>query len=175
MAIGGGGGTQAVQSTPNVTPMIDVMLVLLIIFMVVTPQLLAGFTAEPPRAINLKDHPEDAENDHVFGIDAGGRYYLDKKLYDEKDIGELIKQIYTAPGREDFVMYLRAHNDLTYEKVQNAMEIAMKMIRSTRSTSIMGVTLISFSRPLSPPPAAMDMVSALLLACSAARPSSSRR
>jgi biopolymer transport protein TolR len=126
MAMGGGGGTQAVQSTPNVTPMIDVMLVLLIIFMVVTPQLLAGFTAEPPRAINLKDHPEDAENDHVFGIDAGGRYYLDKKLYDEKDIGELIKQIYTAPGREDFVMYLRAHNELTYEKVQNAMEIAMK-------------------------------------------------
>ena len=43
MSSGGGGG---VQSTPNVTPMIDVMLVLLIIFMVVTPQLLAGFTAE---------------------------------------------------------------------------------------------------------------------------------
>ena len=123
MSTGGGGG---VQSTPNVTPMIDVMLVLLIIFMVVTPQLLAGFTAEPPRAVNLKDHPEDAENDHVLGLDADGRMYLDKKLYDPKDIEGLIKEIYTAPGREDFVMYLRAHKDLKYEKVQDAMEIAMK-------------------------------------------------
>jgi biopolymer transport protein TolR len=106
--------------------MIDVMLVLLIIFMVVTPQLLAGFTAEPPKAINLKDHPEDAENDHVLGLDKDGRMYLDKKLYDEKDIGNLIKDIYTAPGRDDFVMYLRADQALKYSKVQDAMEIAMK-------------------------------------------------
>jgi biopolymer transport protein TolR len=126
MAMGGGGGTQSVQSSPNVTPMIDVMLVLLIIFMVVTPQLLAGFTAEPPRAINLKDHPEDAENDHVLGIDAGGRYYLDKKLYNKEDIEPMIKQIYTADGREDFVIYLRAHTELPYSAVQDAMEMAMK-------------------------------------------------
>jgi biopolymer transport protein ExbD len=123
MSSGGGGG---VQSTPNVTPMIDVMLVLLIIFMVVTPQLLAGFTAEPPKAINLKEHPEDAENDHVLGIDKDGRMYLDKKLYDEKDIGGLIKEIYTAPGRDDYVMYLRADQSLKYAKIQDAMEIAMK-------------------------------------------------
>jgi biopolymer transport protein ExbD len=120
------GGKGAVQSTPNVTPMIDVMLVLLIIFMVVTPQLLAGFTAEPPKAINLKEHPEDAENDHVLGIDKDGRMYLDKKLYDEKDIGGLIKEIYTAPGRDDYVMYLRADQSLKYAKIQDAMEIAMK-------------------------------------------------
>ena len=123
MSTGGGGG---VQSTPNVTPMIDVMLVLLIIFMVVTPALLAGFTAEPPRAINLKDHPEDTQNDHVLGIDVGGRYYLDKKLYNKEDLGPLIKAIYSAPGREDFTMYLRAHRDLKYDQVEEAMDIAMK-------------------------------------------------
>jgi biopolymer transport protein TolR len=125
MAMSTGGGN-AVQSTPNVTPMIDVMLVLLIIFMVVTPALLAGFTAEPPRAVNLKDHPEDTENDHVLGIDVGGRYYLDKKLYNKDDLGGLIKAIYTAPGREDFTMYLRAHNEVTYAQVEDAMDIAMK-------------------------------------------------
>src|ERR1051325_5912678 len=114
MSTGGGGG---VQSTPNVTPMIDVMLVLLIIFMVVTPALLAGFTAEPPRAINLKDHPEDTENDHVLGIDVGGRYYLDKKLYNKDDLGPLIKTIASTPGREDFTMYLRAHQELKYAQV----------------------------------------------------------
>ena len=125
MAMSSGGGG-AVQSTPNVTPMIDVMLVLLIIFMVVTPALLAGFTAEPPRAVNLKDHPEDTENDHVLGIDVAGRYYLDKKLYNKDDLGPLIKAIYSAPGREDFTMYLRAHGDLTYDKVVDAMDVAMK-------------------------------------------------
>jgi biopolymer transport protein ExbD len=124
--MGSGGGTQSVQASPNVTPMIDVMLVLLIIFMVVTPQLLAGFTAEPPRAINLKDHPEDPENDHVLGIDVGGRFYLDKKLYNKEDLGPLIKSIYSAPGREDFTMYLRAHNEVTYAQVEDAMDVAMK-------------------------------------------------
>jgi biopolymer transport protein ExbD len=123
MSSGGGGG---VQSTPNVTPMIDVMLVLLIIFMVVTPQLLAGFTAEPPRAINLKDHPEDPDNDNVLGIDIGGRYYFNKKLYNKDDLAGLIKSEYSEPGREDFTMYLRAHGDLKYELIEEAMDIAMK-------------------------------------------------
>ena len=54
-----------VQSTPNVTPMIDVMLVLLIIFMIVTPALLAGFQAEPPPQIQHRDDPR-AKINHPF-------------------------------------------------------------------------------------------------------------
>ena len=59
------GGGPSVKAEPNVTPMIDVMLVLLIIFMVVTPALMAGFNANPPQAVNLKDHPEDENLDQV--------------------------------------------------------------------------------------------------------------
>ena len=59
----------------NVTPLVDVMLVLLIIFMVVTPALASGFTAEPPSGINLKAHPE-ADDDQVLGIDKFGNFYL---------------------------------------------------------------------------------------------------
>jgi len=62
----------SVQSTPNVTPMVDVMLVLLIIFMVVAPSLLDGFLAEPPTATNVRDHPNDSA-DVTLGIDATGR------------------------------------------------------------------------------------------------------
>jgi len=123
MSTGGGAG---VTATPNVTPMIDVMLVLLIIFMVVTPQLLAGFNADPPKAINLKDHPEDADNDHVLGIDKDGRYYLDKKLTADEAVGPLLNNIYSAPGRDIFVLYLRADGKLPYSKVQDAMDLAMK-------------------------------------------------
>ena len=62
-------GGSGVESRPNVVPMIDVMLVLLIIFMVVTPALMAGFNATPPEGVNLKDHPEDENTDQVLGID----------------------------------------------------------------------------------------------------------
>src|SRR5438093_3090464 len=100
MAMSSGGTVGGMQATPNVTPMIDVMLVLLIIFMVVTPQLLAGFTADPPKAINLRDHPEDADNDHVLGIAKDGKYYLDKKLIEESAVGPALNNIYSSPSRD---------------------------------------------------------------------------
>jgi Biopolymer transport protein ExbD/TolR len=63
-----------IVAAPNVTPMIDVMLVLLIIFMVVTPSLLSGVVAEPPQSENFKARPE-IETDHTLAIDAGGALY----------------------------------------------------------------------------------------------------
>jgi biopolymer transport protein ExbD len=49
----------AVRAEPNVTPMIDVMLVLLIIFMVVGPTLVDGFHAVPPEARYANRHPDE--------------------------------------------------------------------------------------------------------------------
>ena len=123
MAMSAGGGTGAVQSTPNVTPMIDVMLVLLIIFMVVTPALLAGFNATPPQAVNLKDHPEDANLDQVLGIDKDGNYYLNKRPIREQDVGPMIKQIYDV-RTEDKILYVKADKDLQYSKVLDALDLA---------------------------------------------------
>src|SRR5450759_1765929 len=114
MAMSSSSGGGGIQATPNVTPMIDVMLVLLIIFMVVTPMLLAGFNADPPKAINLRDHPEDADLDHVLGIDKDGNYYFDKKLVVSEAIGPKLDSIFGAPGRTDFVLYIRADQKLKY-------------------------------------------------------------
>ena len=125
MAMSSGGGGAGVQSTPNVTPMVDVMLVLLIIFMVVAPALLAGFNAEPPQAQNIKDHPEDADNDHVLGIDKDGNYYFDKKPYSAASIAPLINNIYSNASRDNHVLYLRADQNLKYSKVLDAEEMAM--------------------------------------------------
>jgi len=125
MAMSAGGGGSAVQSSPNVTPMIDVMLVLLIIFMVVTPALLAGFTADPPKAVNLKDHPEDANLDQVLGIDRDGRYYLNKKQIRTEDVGPMLKRIYDA-RTEDKILYLKADKSLDYSKVLDALDLAAK-------------------------------------------------
>src|SRR5437762_3430449 len=101
MAMSSGGSTGAVQSTPNVTPMVDVMLVLLIIFMVVAPALLAGFNADPPQGVNIKDHPEDDQTDQVLGIDKDGNYYLNKKQIEYAQIAPTLKRIYIDTQRDD--------------------------------------------------------------------------
>src|SRR3954463_15261492 len=122
MSSSSGGG---VKAEPNVTPMIDVMLVLLIIFMVVTPALLAGFNAVPPQGQNLKDHPEDAETDQVLGIDRDGNYYLNKQPIAKTEIEARIKSIYEN-RTSDKVMYLKADKDLLYSKVVDATDMAAK-------------------------------------------------
>ncbi|MDB4876350.1 MAG: hypothetical protein JWM41_2796 [Gemmatimonadetes bacterium] len=126
MAMSSGGGSGGVASTPNVTPMVDVMLVLLIIFMVVAPALLAGFNAEPPIAQNIKDHPEDDKTDQVLGIDKDGKFYLNKKPIKPEDVGPALKHIYVDQTRDDYIMYFKADKNLDYSKVLDAMDLAMK-------------------------------------------------
>ena len=125
MAMSAGGGAGKVESSPNVTPMIDVMLVLLIIFMVVTPALMAGFNANPPQAVNIKDHPEDAELDQVLGIDRDGAYYLNKRPIKTEDVGPMLKQIYDK-RTEDKILYVKADKGLDYSKVLDALDLAAK-------------------------------------------------
>src|ERR1041385_1713579 len=125
MAMSAGRGQGAVHSTPNVTPMVDVMLVLLIIFMVVAPALLAGFNADPPQAQNIKDHPEDDKTDQVLGIDKDGNYYLNKKQIKQEDVAAALKHIYVDQTRDDAIMYLKADKALDYSKVIDAMDVAM--------------------------------------------------
>jgi biopolymer transport protein TolR len=125
MAMSSGGGAGKVESTPNVTPMIDVMLVLLIIFMVVAPALMAGFNATPPEGVNLKDHPEDEQTDQVLGIDREGQYYLNKRQIKNDELPELLKKIFDA-RTEDKIMYLKADRTLDYSKVLDAIDIASK-------------------------------------------------
>ena len=120
IAMSGGG----VKAEPNVTPMIDVMLVLLIIFMIVVPALNAGFTAIPPRGQNLKAHPEE-NGDQVLGIDVHGQYYLNKKAIHNEDLPTLLKQIYDA-RTEDKILYLKADKGLDYGKILTALDIASK-------------------------------------------------
>ena len=80
------------------TPMIDVMLVLLIIFMLVIPAISAGFQAIPPQGTNLKPHPEE-ERDQVLGIDANGQYFLNKQADSERELGAALKAIYDESHR----------------------------------------------------------------------------
>ena len=121
MAMSAGGGS-GVKAEPNVTPMIDVMLVLLIIFMIVIPTISAGFNATPPQGVNLKPHPEE-DQDQVLGIDAVGQYYLNKQAIKNETLAEKLKAIYDV-RTIDKILYVKAHKDIEYEKVIDALDIA---------------------------------------------------
>ena len=116
------GGSAGVKAEPNVTPMIDVMLVLLIIFMLVVPAISAGFQAIPPQGVNLKPHPEE-ERDQVLGIDANGQYFLNKAPIPNAELGQRLKTIYDN-RTEDKLLYVKAHKDLEYSKILDALDIA---------------------------------------------------
>lgn len=121
MSTGSSGG---VKAEPNVTPMIDVMLVLLIIFMLVVPAISAGFQAIPPQGVNLKPHPEE-ERDQVLGIDANGQYFLNKAPIPNATLGDRLKSIFEA-RTEDKILYVKADKDLEYSKIIDALDVAAR-------------------------------------------------
>ncbi len=117
-------GQTAIKSEPNVIPMIDIMLVLLIIFMIVTPLIANGFKAAMPQGKNLDKRPE-GDDEVVLGIDAGGSYFLNGNAIAAAALEDQLKSIYAARTK-DKIMYFRADKDLEYGKIQDAVETARR-------------------------------------------------
>ena len=112
----------SIRAEPNVTPMIDVMLVLLIIFMVVGPTLDHGFVARPPDAAYAMRHPDDA-GAAVIGVDEHGQLYFNKLRTDSSDLRiTLIERFRSRP--DDRVVFIRADESLPYGRLQTTMELA---------------------------------------------------
>ena len=117
-------GQTAIKSEPNVIPMIDIMLVLLIIFMIVTPLIANGFKATMPQGKNLEKRPE-GDGEVVLGIDAAGGYFLNGVSIPAGALEDQLKSIFAA-RTEDKIMYFRADKDLQYGKIQEAVETARR-------------------------------------------------
>lgn len=120
----GSAGRTSVRSEPNVVPMIDIMLVLLIIFMIVTPLIAAGFKAEMPRAANIDPSPEK-DNETVVGVDQEGHFYLNTRPISDAQLEDQLRAQF-ASHPEDHVLYLKADADIKYGRVQTAIETARK-------------------------------------------------
>jgi biopolymer transport protein TolR len=117
-------GQTQVKSEPNVIPMIDVMLVLLIIFMIVTPLIASGFKAEMPVGKNLTPDGED-DDEVVLGIDETGRYFLNGAPIPPDVLEDQLKSIY-ATRTKDKILYFRADQNLKFAKIQEAVEISRR-------------------------------------------------
>ena len=109
-----------VNADINVTPMVDVMLVLLIIFMVVTP-VLTQYEATPPTAVNVM--PEPDEDVITLGIDKDGQFFVEDDHVSANQLMPTLRQIYERrPG--DHLMFLRADRDVGYDVVLDAIDAA---------------------------------------------------
>jgi len=126
MAAGGGGPSKeydnpSVSSDINVTPLVDVMLVLLIIFMVVTPALLQGFQAVLPTGDNLLERPEE-ESRVVVGIDVDGNWYFNKRPISRENMFAALQTSF-AERPEDKVLYMKADAGLPYQAILEMMDL----------------------------------------------------
>ena len=96
-------GKSSVVADINVTPMADVMLVLLIIFMITTPLLQSGITVNLPKAKNPLDAPEaDSKEAVVVAVNREGKLYLAKKQISEEDLYEfLLQEVFRRRDQQD--------------------------------------------------------------------------
>ncbi len=99
-----------IQSEPNVVPLCDVLLVLLIIFMVMTPLIQQGVDVELPTALNTADMPDNPEA--VLYIRRDGSIYLNEQPITKENLQTMLEEaLITASERK---LYLRADQELEY-------------------------------------------------------------
>ena len=105
MAMGSGGGSGGVSSDINVTPMADIMLVLLIIFMITTPLMQQGVFVNKATARNAQEAPEiEGEDSTTITVTRDQSIYVNSELVSEDDLaGRLTDRVALAPDKPLFV------------------------------------------------------------------------
>ena len=120
MGMSGGGGSGEFNSEINVTPMVDIMLVLLIIFMVVTPMLQHGVTVNLPKDLNNPEEDQRIVKDTsiVISIPEDGKYYIGKDEIRKDLLKDKVQKMLDAIKKEeDKVVYIKSGTAVSYGDV----------------------------------------------------------
>jgi biopolymer transport protein TolR len=119
MAMDLGGAKGGVKSDINVTPLCDVMLVLLIIMMIVAPLLQQGVSVKLPVAQNTTDKPE-TQDQTVVAIAANKAMYLNAKPVQEAELATKVNEL--LEGKKEKLVIIRADEEVEYSAVMAAMD-----------------------------------------------------
>jgi biopolymer transport protein ExbD len=114
-----GGAKGGVKSDINVTPLVDVMLVLLVIMMLIAPLLQQGVSVKLPKAGNTTDKPE-TQGQTVIAIAKDKQIYLNTKPVRDEELGDKVKDL--LEGQKEKIVIIKADNDVNYSVVMTAMD-----------------------------------------------------
>jgi biopolymer transport protein TolR len=119
MAMDLGGAKGGVKSDINVTPLVDVMLVLLIIMMLVAPLLQQGISVTLPKATNTVDKPEVSDQ-AVLAIGSDKRLYLNAKPIQEGELASKLNEF--LENKKEKIVLIKADEEVEYGAVMGAMD-----------------------------------------------------
>ena len=115
-----GGAKAGVKSDINVTPLVDVMLVLLIIMMLIAPMLQQGVDVRLPQASNTVDKPE-TQGQTILSITADNRFYVNSvQVADNELLSRIMTAIEDAGGEK--IVLIKGDEDAPYASIMQAMD-----------------------------------------------------
>jgi biopolymer transport protein TolR len=143
-----GGGSSDLQSEINITPLVDVVLVLLIIFMVVVPLLLKGYDVDIPRA-TTEARPAEGDSSQIVltigskscpifepppgkGLPDDCHVNLDERVIPAADLPARVSEIMGGRPADQHVLFLAADEQLNYEAVLRIVDLAKSSVGDLR-------------------------------------------
>ena len=123
MAMDVGGAKGGIKSDINVTPLVDVMLVLLIIMMIVAPMLQQGVVLTLPNASNSSDKPDTADQTVVF-VDAHSKFYVNTLEVTKTDLASRLQNVFE--NTTERTVYLKGDQDAPYGAIMDMMDALRK-------------------------------------------------
>ena len=135
MAFQSGDNQEELMGEINMTPLVDVMLVLLIIFMITVPLMKSAVNVDLPRATSLG---KPSKNNTIrLSIDAQGKYFWNNEFVDDEKLSQMLETEAKSVDQKNIQLY--ADKDVRYERVA-------KLVSSVQRVGIKHVALITQSQ-----------------------------
>ena len=133
----GGGGRDSLKADINVTPLVDVMLVLLIIMMLIAPMLGLPVPVQMPEAVNAGAKP-DAQGQTVVAIDSRGAFFVNLLPVRSDNLIPQVQRV--LEDKKEKVVYLKGDKDAKYSAIMDVMD-------ALRKAQIENIALITEKKP----------------------------
>ena len=116
------GENKGAMSEPNIVPLIDVLLVLIIIFMVITPRIPTGLSTIVPQPAPPDSKPQSASNDTiVVQVQNGGKVLINQDNYTWDTLGPALSKIFEI--RADKIAFVKGDDNVEFSQVAHAIDI----------------------------------------------------